>query len=45
MNTTVLVGGGIALAGALLALFLLPSRAAEPATAEAESDVELALAA
>jgi MFS transporter, DHA2 family, multidrug resistance protein len=41
MDTTVLVGMGFALAGALLALILLPSRAAEPA-AEVE---ELALAA
>jgi EmrB/QacA subfamily drug resistance transporter len=42
MNATVLVGGGIALAGALLALFLLPSRPPQPETAEAEPDLALA---
>jgi MFS transporter, DHA2 family, multidrug resistance protein len=41
MDTTVLVGMGFALAGALLAAILLPSRASEPAAAE-DVDAELA---
>ena len=42
MNTTVLVGGGIALVGALLALFLLPPRTPALAAAEVEPGADLA---